>query len=547
MSAASIGSSSVRSYNPVAATGECSLCATKEISLYRLHRPTYGEVYDSAKHGPLLVETGHLGFAVSITTETIAKAIFQRVGTDPEADDRVRLFTDDHASCADCIRRMMSASQILKCPFCRIPIPKNTIHLPPASAAAAGTRSPAPRSAGSSASRGGGSSSAHRGSAAEAQRSESRRSEGRSYRDAAASPASDEARTYAGRQRPPRHPVGGADMLRAFGDDFDQEAVGAPPTHPTARRVDFTGIDRASIDLIKELMRAEGLSNRELLELQHRALPDHQRSTGIAHAAGSVAGEDPDPEGWNFRAIGSYPRPSGTRSAPSMIGSGAVGAPSGAVASTTTLAPIPGLSVALSFHPLIVSLIAEMHCDAAMLDEPLATALIANEGKVRLLLSKQVLFTVIPEYRGWIFSQYFGFNPSESIIPQMAITARYEARSPLARLYKQTVSYARFAPLAEGEAKLRLEAEIRETLATLSEEDLHLIEEWIWRENGEPLTLDPAWGRNNPFHSAPALYSAINKAVHLKLFILSAAERTALISRCEGETSNICRLADSFM
>ena len=91
-----------------------------------------------------------------------------------------------------------------------------------------------------------------------------------------------------------------------------------------------------------------------------------------------------------------------------------------------------------------------------------------------------------------------------------------------------------------------METEIRETLASLKE-DRDLVDQWIWRENGEPVTLDVQWGRNNPFHNAIALYSAVNKAIHMKLFTLSTEDRAALLSRCGEESSNICKLADSFM
>jgi hypothetical protein len=600
MSVARIGPTSERSYNPVVATGECSLCATKESSLYRLHRRSYGEVYDSAKHGPLEVESGRLGFKISTPTEeivdeggtektvTIAKTIFQRVGTDPETDDRVRLFTDDHASCADCIRRMILASQSLKCPFCRIPISKDTIHLPPKPQAAAAPRSSAPRAAGGGSS----SSGAQRGSTAEAApRAESRRSDGRSYLDAAASAPIEEARGSRRGHRPPRHATASSQgqtslnedqeleallsatgarpgrhrqagrhshptystsradlsfqqMARALGED-DDEAVEATPHDSAQKRVDFSGMDPASIQLIKELMRQNGLSNRQLLEMQRMALPSNPRTGGSIAAAGSGAGEYLDRDEWQFAPVGGNHRPSGSRSAPSMMGSEAVAAPAPAAAARHPIL-IPGLSLPLSSHPLITFIVTGPET-SALLDEAFATSLIANEEKVRFLLSKEIPLTVIHECREWIFSHYFTFKPTEAILSQMAVSERHETTSPLAKLYKQTVAYARFAPLGEDGDKLHMEEEIRETLSSLSEDDRNLVEEWIWRENGEPPTLDQQWGKNNPFYSAIGLYAGVYKAVLMKLLILSTAERIALISRCEGETTNICKLADSFI
>jgi hypothetical protein len=333
-------------------------------------------------------------------------------------------------------------------------------------------------------------------------------------------------------------------MARALGEE-DDDAVEAPSQSSTQKRVDYTGMDPATIALIKDMMRENGLSNKELLAIQRAALSSHPRSSGSIPAAGSGAGEELHHEEWEFTPVGRNHRPGGSRSAPSMMGSEAVAAPAPAAAGRDPLL-IPVLSLALSSHPLI-TFVATGSGTSAILDEAFATSLIANEEKVRLLLTKGIPLKVIHECREWIFSQYFTFKPTEAILSQMAMSERHETTSPLAKLYKQTVTYARFAPLGQAGDKLQLEEEITETLSSLSEDDRYLVEEWIWRENGEPQTLDPQWGKNNPFHSAIALYAAIYKAIHMKLLTLSSEDRVALLFRCEGDTSNICKLADSFI
>ena len=574
MSAARIEPTSAISYPPPVATGECSICTNKGLPLYRVHDRSYGEVYDSAKHGPLQVVSGRLGFEISTTAEeivdeggtektvTIAKKIFQQVGTDPAADHRPRIFTDDHASCADCIR-MMSAARPLKCPFCRIDIDKSTISLRPEPQAAAASRSSASRAA------------------------QSLRSNGRTYREAAASPASPPMEPSRA-SRPPRHATAASQGQRLLDEDEElealvsasgarpgrhrpadrhsrqtsrharsnsifqrmigdseqsgEEAIGASREASSQRKVNYSGMDPASVQLIKELMRQDGLSNRQLLEMQRNAL----LRAGRLPAAGSSAGEYLDHDRREFLPEGGNHRPSMSRSDPAMMGSETVAA-SAAAASHPLPLLIPELSLALTSHPFITSLMTGDLGASAILDEAFASSLIANEEKVRLLLTQGIPLTVIHECRNWIFSQYFTVNPSEAILSQMNISERYETRSPLAKLYKQAVTYARFATLGQASDKSRLEEEITETLSRLSEDDRNLVEEWIWRENGEILTIDPIWGRNNTFRNPTALYSAIYKAIHMKLFTLSTAERIALISRCEGVTTNICKLADSFI